>query len=154
MFSLVNLLAMAGWLLLIFAGKTRWAAPVISGVILPLLVAVVYSGLLAGHLAGSAGSFQTLAGVSALFENRWLLLAGWVHYLAFDLFIGAWQVRDARVQGISHLLVIPCLLLTFLFGPAGLLLYFLIRCFVGRTSWSAADVGPDRRHTIQNVPET
>ena len=55
-----------------------------------------------------------------------LLLAGWVQYLAFDLFIGAWQVRDARTQGISHLLVIPCLLLTFLFGPAGLL-HFLIR---------------------------
>ena len=126
-FSLVNLLAMAGWLLLILAGKTRWAAPVISGVILPLLFAVVYSALLTGHLARSTGSFQTLAGVSALFENRWLLLAGWVHYLAFDLFIGAWQVRDARVYGISHLLVIPCLILTFLFGPVGLLLYFLIR---------------------------
>ncbi|HEY6987543.1 MAG TPA: ABA4-like family protein [Bryobacteraceae bacterium] len=133
-FSLVNLFAMAGWLLLIFAGKTRWAAPVISGVVLPLLLAVVYSGLLAGHLPGSTGSFQTLAGVSALFENRWLLLAGWVHYLAFDLFIGAWQVRDARVQGISHLLVIPCLLLTFLFGPAGLLLYFLIRLAHKRTA--------------------
>jgi ABA DEFICIENT 4-like len=78
-------------------------------------------------LAGSAGNFQTLAGVGALFDNRWLLLAGWVHYLAFDLFIGAWQVRDARVYGISHLLVIPCLILTFLFGPVGLLLYFLIR---------------------------
>ena len=126
-FSLANLLATVGWLLLIFAGKTRWAAPAVSGVVLPLLFAVVYSGLLAGHLAGSPGSFQTLAGVSALFENRWLLLAGWVHYLAFDLFIGAWQVRDARVQGISHLLVIPCLIFTFLFGPAGLLLYFLIR---------------------------
>jgi len=126
-FSLVNLLAMAGWLLLILAGKTRWAAPVISGVILPLLFAVVYSGLLVGHLAGSAGNFQTLAGVGALFDNPWLLLAGWVHYLAFDLFIGAWQVRDARVYGISHLLVIPCLILTFLFGPVGLLLYFLIR---------------------------
>ena len=64
-----------------------------------------------------------------LFSGKPLLAAagGWVHYLAFDLFIGAWQVRDARVQGISHLLVIPCLQLTFLFGPAGLLLYFLIR---------------------------
>lgn len=126
-FSLANALAVLGWLLLIFAGRTRWAAPLIAGVVLPLLFAVTYSGLLVGHLAGSGGSFQTLAGVSALFENRWLLLAGWVHYLAFDLFIGAWQVRDSRTHGISHLLVVPCLALTFLFGPAGLLLYFLIR---------------------------
>ena len=126
-FSLANALAVLGWLLLIFGGRTRWAASMVTGAVLPLLFAVIYSGLLVGHLVGSNGSFQTLAGVSALFENRWLLLAGWVHYLAFDLFIGAWQVRDSRARGISHLLVVPCLALTFLFGPAGLLLYFLIR---------------------------
>lgn len=126
-FSLANALAVLGWLLLIFAGRTCWAAPMVAGAVLPLLFAVIYSGLLVGHLGGSSGSFQTLASVSALFENRWLLLAGWVHYLAFDLFIGAWQVRDSRARGISHLLVVPCLALTFLFGPAGLLLYFLIR---------------------------
>jgi hypothetical protein len=62
-----------------------------------------------------------------LFQNKWLLLAGWIHYLAFDLFIGSWQVRDAAKQGISHWLVIPCLALTFMFGPIGLLLYFLLR---------------------------
>ena len=99
----------------------------VLGVVLPLLLAVIYSGLLVGHWGESGGSFRTLAGVSTLFENHWLLLAGWVHYLAFDLFIGAWEVRDAQAFGISHLSVIPCLVLTFLFGPAGLLLYFLIR---------------------------
>ena len=61
-----------------------------------------------------------------LFENPWLLLAGWAHYLAFDLFIGGWEVRDAQRRGIPHLLVVPALVLTFLFGPAGLLLYLLI----------------------------
>jgi hypothetical protein len=65
--------------------------------------------------------------VAALFENHWLLLAGWVHYLAFDLFIGSWEVRDAAKNGIAHWMVIPCLVLTFLFGPIGLLLYFLLR---------------------------
>jgi hypothetical protein len=56
-----------------------------------------------------------------------MLLAGWIHYLAFDLFIGSWEVRDAQRLGLNHLLVIPCLALTFLFGPIGLMLYFLIR---------------------------
>jgi len=55
------------------------------------------------------------------------LLAGWVHYLAFDLFVGSWEARDALSHRIPHLAVIPCLLLTFLFGPAGLLLYLLLR---------------------------
>jgi hypothetical protein len=127
LFSFTNSVALLGWLMLVFAGRARWAASLVLGVILPLLLAVIYSGLLAGHWGESGGSFRTLAGVSALFENHWLLLAGWVHYLAFDLFIGAWEVRDAQSFGISHLIVIPCLVLTFLFGPAGLLLYFLIR---------------------------
>ena len=127
LFSLTNSLALLGWLLLVFAGRARWAASLVLGVVLPLLLAVVYTGLLVGHWGESGGSFQTLAGVSTLFENHWLLLAGWVHYLAFDLFIGAWEVRDSKALGISHWIVLPCLALTFLFGPAGLLLYFLIR---------------------------
>jgi hypothetical protein len=126
-FSLSNSLALLGWLLLVFAGRARWAAPLVVGAILPLLLALVYTGLLVGHWGEGGGSFRTLAGVSTLFESHWLLLAGWVHYLAFDLFVGAWEVRDSQVLGISHWIVIPCLALTFLFGPSGLLLYFLIR---------------------------
>ena len=68
----------------------------------------------------------------SLFANPWLLLAGWVHYLAFDLFIGAWQVRDAKRTGLSHLLVVPCLVLTFLFGPIGLLLYLALRVILSK----------------------
>ena len=60
-------------------------------------------------------------------EHFWLLLAGWLHYLAFDLLIGRWEVRDAQQRGIPHLLVIPCLALTFLFGPAGWLLYRVVQ---------------------------
>jgi len=127
LFSLTNSFALLGWLLLVFAGRARWAASLVLGAVLPLLLAVVYSGLLFAHWGEGGGSFRTLAGVSTLFANHWLLLAGWVHYLAFDLFIGAWEVRDSQALGISHWIVVPCLALTFLFGPAGLLLYFLIR---------------------------
>ena len=77
--------------------------------------------------AGSDGGFGSLPEVSALFANQWLLLAGWIHYLAFDLFVGSWEVRDAAERNISHWLMIPCLVLTFLFGPVGLLTYFALR---------------------------
>jgi hypothetical protein len=50
-----------------------------------------------------------------------------VHYLAFDLFVGSWEVRDSRVHGIPHWFVLPCLFLTFMFGPAGWLLYLTVR---------------------------
>ena len=71
-----------------------------------------------------------------------MLLAGWIHYLCFDLFIGSWEVRDSEQRGISHWLVLPCLFFTFMLGPVGLLLYFTIRrsIFVGRASWPAADL--------------
>jgi hypothetical protein len=73
-----------------------------------------------------------LSSVAMLFSNPWLLLAGWTHYLAFDLFIGSWEVRDARDRGLPHLLVVPCLALTFLFGPAGWLLYLTMRLTTAR----------------------
>lgn len=126
-FKLANPLAAAGWLVLIFFGRKRWAARLVTGLAVPLLLAVLYCSLLFAHLGESNGNFSTLDGVAALFQNRWLLLAGWVHYLAFDLFVGSWEVRDAEAQRISHLAVVPCLVLTFLFGPAGLLAYCILR---------------------------
>lgn len=133
LFSICNPVALLGWLILVFAGRMRWAAALVTGAIIPALFAILYTGLIIGHFGESGGNFSTLAGVAALFANKWLLLAGWIHYLAFDLFIGSWQVRDAAKHGIAHWFVIPCLALTFLFGPIGLLLYFLLRAVKLRT---------------------
>jgi len=127
LFSIASTTAMCGWLILILGARTRWAASLVSGAVIPLLLGVLYSYLIAAHWGGSKGGFGSLAEVAALFSNSWLLLAGWIHYLAFDLFIGSWEVRDARVHNIPFLAVVPCLVLTFLFGPAGLLVYFAIR---------------------------
>lgn len=125
-FSILNLVAMVSWLPLVFLPRTRWASSVVPFA-MPAVLAIIYVALVLLALPGSDGSFSSLAGVRKLFENPWGLLAGWVHYLAFDLFIGGWEVRDARRRGISHLLVVPALVLTFLFGPGGLLLYLAIR---------------------------
>jgi len=77
--------------------------------------------------APADAGFGTLDAVASLFTIRGLLLAGWIHYLAFDLFVGSWEVSDARANGIHHLLVVPCLLATFMAGPVGLVLYFAIK---------------------------
>ena len=73
------------------------------------------------------GGFGSLGEVMALFTMPEIALAGWIHYLAFDLFVGAWEVRTARREGIAFLLVLPCLVLTFLFGPAGFLVFLMLR---------------------------
>ena len=127
LFSIANGLALLGWLLLIVAPRWKPTATLITPVIIPALFAVLYVGVMAAHFPAAEGGFGTLDDVKKLFRDENLVLAGWVHYLAFDLFIGAWEVRDARRRGIPHLAVIPCLLLTFLFGPTGLLLYFAVR---------------------------
>ena len=114
------------WLLLLFAGRWKWTQR-LATFVAPLLLAALYIWLLATAPRVAGGGFQTLAQVKVLFSVDQALLAGWVHYLAFDLFTGAWEARDAARLGISPWLVAPCLLLTFLFGPVGLALYLLLR---------------------------
>jgi hypothetical protein len=125
-FATANIVAVAGWLLLIIAPRNRWAV-LTAGTIIPATLAAIYIVLIAFNLSESRGGFSSLQSVAELFSNPWLLLAGWVHYLAFDLFVGTWEVRDSLQHGVPRLLVIPCLLLTFLFGPAGFLAYHVTR---------------------------
>ena len=126
-FSVANAVAVAGWLLLAVLPRRRWVADIVTGLAIPALLSLAYVAIVVAEFGGSQGGFSSLPDVALLFGNPWLLLAGWVHYLAFDLFVGSWEARDARERGIPHLLVLPCLALTFLFGPAGWLLYLGLR---------------------------
>jgi len=126
-FSICNTAVLPGWLLLAILPRWKWTARLITSVIIPALLGLVYLYLVITQFGRTEGGFGSLSQVQQLFQNPAMLLAGWIHYLAFDLFIGSWEVRDAQRLSLDHLLVIPCLALTFLFGPVGLLLYFLIR---------------------------
>jgi hypothetical protein len=139
-FSASGTLAMLGWLGLVLLPHVELVVRVIARLVVPTLIALVYAWLMATHV-GSApeeGGFGSLAAVDALFSVDGLLLAGWIHYLAFDLFVGSWEVEDARARGVPHLLVIPCLLATFMAGPAGLALYLLVRAGTGLVRRPAA----------------
>jgi hypothetical protein len=128
LFSLLNLIAIAAWLPLVVLPRARWATTLVP-VVIPSVLAVVYVALVIATLTQSEGGFSSLAAVRTLFDNDWGLLAGWTHYLAFDLFVGGWEVRDAQRRGLRHLLIVPALVLTFLFGPGGFLLYLALRRF-------------------------
>jgi hypothetical protein len=132
LFSIANTVALVGWLLLVLAPGWVVTRRLVHSGLLPLGLAVTYAGLLIVHYVGPQGhlgGFSSLAEVALLFQDPWALLAGWVHYLCFDLAVGAWAARDARRRGLPHALLIPCLLFTFLIGPVGLLLYSLARRF-------------------------
>jgi hypothetical protein len=115
------------WILLALLPNRRWVTEVVAGRAAPALFAVAYVAILIAVLPRSEGSFSTLAGVSQLFANPWLLLAGWLHYLAFDLLIGTWEARDSVERGVPRWLLVPCLFLTLMFGPTGWIVYVLVR---------------------------
>ena len=128
-FSFCSGLAMLGWLGLALAPRLEFTRDTMPSLIIPVILGVTYAYLMFSF-SGSAsedGGFGSLAEVKALFGVDALLLAGWIHYLAFDLFVGAWIVRDAQKEWISHWLVLPCLFFTLMAGPFGLLLYLVLR---------------------------
>jgi hypothetical protein len=126
-FSIVNVVAVVPWIMLVMLPRQRWVTDIVTSTIVPMLFAFVYVAIVVTTFGRTPGGFSSLDAVATLFSNPWALLAGWIHYLAFDLLIGTWEVRDARDRGVPHLLVVPCLVLTFLFGPAGWLLYTVVR---------------------------
>ena len=132
-FELASLAAIFGWLLLTIgllarAGTPRRVLLLIGGRATPVLLCIVYLALLVAYW-GSApgGNFGSLEGVAQLFSSRGKLLGGWVHYLAFDLFIGRWVIDDVLNSKRSRWSLALTLPLTFLFGPVGLLVHFGIR---------------------------
>jgi hypothetical protein len=131
MFALASAAAVVGWVMLAVAPLRReWA--VTGARLVAALLCGFYATMLATGLTGGAGpppgaGFSTLAGVRLLLSTPEALLAGWVHYLAFDLFVGSWEAADAPTARVPHWLLLPCLALTFVAGPFGLLLYLLIK---------------------------
>ncbi len=130
-----NMLAILGWLALAAApllprhkDRLRTAA----GLAVPLLFAAAYVGLVGVSWGSAQGGYGSIAAVRALFDSPGMLVAGWLHYLAFDLFVGTWIAREGERAELPHLLLIPCFALTFLFGPAGLLAFVLLRAAFGR----------------------
>ena len=126
-FSVCNSIALVGWIILIALPMWRSSDKFIIGIIVSLF-AGIYTYYIATNIASiDMKSFSTLKGLTDLFANPLAVLIGWVHYLAFDLMIGIFIKKNAAKYGITHWLIVPCLLLTFMFGPVGLLLYLLIR---------------------------
>ena len=131
-FSIVNLIAMAGWIFLAVAPRWSWTRKIVLSGNISLLLSIAYLILIIMFFGRAEGGFGSLSDVMKLFTSEWVVLAGWIHYLAFDLFVGSWEVRDAQERGISHWFVIPCLFFTFMFGPVGFLLYQISRIFLSK----------------------
>ena len=131
LFSFCSTLALISWIVLIFFTFWKIRVNYLFSIVI-ILLALVYTWLIFSNITiGGFDNFNTLNGVGKLFSNKFLLLAGWIHYLAFDLLTGIYIVTNARKNNINHWLTVPALFFTFMLGPFGLLLYFLLR--LGKT---------------------
>jgi len=126
LFSLAGTVAALQWLLLIILPKWRVTQWLIRYPVVPVLLSVIYCIYIVGFFNTPGGGYNSLQQVRTLFADDGLLLAGWVHYLAFDLLIGFAIVSASQKKNITHWLVIPCLIMTFMFGPCGFMLYQII----------------------------
>jgi hypothetical protein len=149
LFSICGALAGVGWLILllgpVWPKRLRDHYPrLVAAICIPVLISLAYAAVIIPHWPGHRGGFNSLDQVALLFSDRWLLLAGWVHYLAFDLFVGGWEFADSRQRRVPHLAIVPALILTFLFGPAGFLVYLGTRSVFGRSLEPAGGVVTDK----------
>lgn len=127
LYSTANLVSVICWVLLAVSPNRRWVTEIVTGKAAPALFALAYVAIVVAVLPRAEGSFSSLAGVETLFANPWLLLAGWLHYLAFDLLIGTWEARDSVARRVPRWLLVPCLFLTLMLGPIGWLAYMAVR---------------------------
>lgn len=129
LFSLFNMAALAGWIAL--GVSVAFNIPMLrdrlSGQWLPVLFSVAYTALILLFFWNAPGGFSSLADVQLLFTSPWVALAGWLHYLAFDLWMGARIARESAALMLPRWPLIILLPLTFLFGPAGYLAFETIK---------------------------
>ena len=126
-FSLCMLITVVGWLALVAAPLSRILLIRTARIVAVVLAIAYFIQLFTITQPVDGASFSTLAGVTALFSLPGNVMLGWTHYLAFDLFVGSWEIEDAGRIGIPHWAMIVPLGLTFMFGPIGLLTYSIIR---------------------------
>lgn len=124
-FGITGTPAILGWAILIFGPRRFAMLNAVPQLLIPLGLSALYAVLVLTHFSEPGGGFGSLADVRQLFTSDWVLLAGWVHYLAFDLAVGAYLSARMDRAGIRRLLQAPILVTTFLFGPIGLVLALL-----------------------------
>lgn len=133
LFKIANYSVIPGWLLLVVAPRSTVTRLVVHSYLYPVVLGILYAILIVpAFFADGEGGMDSVANLQVSFENGYVLVGAWVHYLIFDLFIGAWESRDAVKRGIPHWQLVPCLILTLFAGPLGLLVYLIIRYFYRR----------------------
>ncbi len=128
-FQIANTLVLPQWCLMIFAPRWQLTQWLMRSFLIPVLLACLYVYFIVSGGPLDFNDFGSLEGVKSLFSKGGdgAVLAGWIHYLAFDLVAGSVVLKDAQQKEIRHGWIILPLIFCFMLGPVGLLLYWMIR---------------------------
>ncbi len=134
LFQLSNLLAMPFWLLIIFLPHWGWSQRILASPWVVAPIALLYTLLVAPALLSLLPQLANpqLGAIAALLGTPSGATIAWAHFLAFDLFAGRWAYLDSRRLRLSAWIASPILLLIFMVGPLGLLIYLIVRTLFGR----------------------
>src|ERR1700730_9856441 len=147
LFRLSNMLVLPFWALMILLPRWRWTGRIMRSPFVSAAPALLYAALVLPRLGAifPAVARPTLPGIATLLGSPEGATIAWVHFLAFDLFVGRWIYLDSQERRLSALLMAPVLFLTLMLGPLGFLIYLAIRAVASsrepgkaRTQTSAA----------------
>ena len=127
LFTYATIAMLIPWAMMVFRPRGKYTEQVVFLAVFLFITAAIWvmvSNIIEGR---NEGDLLSLDGLSRFFQNRDMMLAGWLNYLAFSLCAGIWQIHDSKEIKLAHLLVVPGLVFTFFAGPIGLLVYFVVR---------------------------
>ncbi len=135
----VNLGVLPFWLILIFFPTSNLCRFLATSIVPVLLLAGTYIFVLYKSYLNSYDFltnfelYLNISNLSNLFSNNLFLMLFWIHFVSINLFVGGWMVKDSQKFNINKLLMILPLIVTYLIGPLGLLIYWLIRIFYAKS---------------------
>lgn len=132
LFTIFNTGVLLPWLLLLVAPKWAFTQQMIQTKWPIIILAIAYLSLLVIDFFTATNNsidFTSFDSIRAAFAREEVMLIGWIHYLAFDLFVGMWELKDGQTRQIPHYWMAPCLIFTLMYGPVGFLLYFILKQF-------------------------
>jgi hypothetical protein len=140
-FRVSNLLVLPFWILMILLPRWRWTTRILRSPLVSAAPAVLYAALVLPRLVEiwTAVTRPTLSGIVVLLGAPAGATIAWVHFLAFDLFVGRWVYLESRERQVSTWIMAPVLFLTLMLGPAGFLLYLVVRPLAAVKTASAKD---------------
>ena len=130
-FKIVNLFVLLGWVPLFVFPFSKFTKKLVDGLFIPFILCFFYVYFLSQTKGLFSADFSSLGGILDLFKNSTeeSAAAGWIHYLAFDYFVGCWIVNHSIKKGIPYFVFILPLIFTLFAGPFGLLLFLILRLF-------------------------